>query len=464
MRLAKRAMPRVLPVLAKVSDENLVRLIGLLRRFVKDEHHRKQLVQLEELFRKGHPAIALTRRIFTQLSKVYQTRLVENLGFNAVWEGIHQRRQFAREHELDAMPFLIVISPTTRCNLKCLGCYAGEYPKADPLTLADLDRIVSEAKEMGIHFFTISGGEPFAREDLLDLYEKHTDCVFMVYTNGTLLTEKAISRLVTSGNVTPALSLEGGQKETDGRRGRGIYERVMAAMADLKAAGVLFGFSGTATRQSVEAFLQLDFYEEMIERGAMYGWLFHFMPVGKDATTDLMLLSHQRDQLRQTTLAVRRTKPIFVVDFWNDGPLTDGCMAGGTLYFHINWQGDLEPCVFLHYAEKNILGLWQNGGHLSDVLNTPFFRSVRAINRRDPNRLRPCMIKDHNEWMGEAIKQAWREGGRPAPTHSGAEDIVGRLAIEVRALAEDYGVLADLAWNSPAYDWARSQDSPIQRV
>lgn len=50
----------------------------------------------------------------------------------------------------------------------------------------------------------------------------------------------------------------------------------------------------------------------------------------------------------------RQSKPIFAMDFQNDGQYVGGCIAGGRRYMHINARGDVEPCVFIHYSNCNI--------------------------------------------------------------------------------------------------------------
>jgi len=311
-----------------------------------------------------------------------------------------------------------------------------------------LDRIVTEAKRVGTYFITISGGEPFVRPDLLNLYEKHPDAVFLIYTNGTLLNDRVVSRIAKMGNVAPAISLEGFKKETDARRGEGVYDQVMAAMDRLREAGCFFGFSATATRNNADVYFQDEFYDHMIEKGCFFGWFFIFVPVGQDADVNLMVTPEQRDKLREVTSGIRRRKPIFVADFWNDGCLTDGCMSGGTLYLHVNYRGDLEPCVFMHFAKDNIMDMYAKGQHLWDVLQTPLFRAIREVNRKDPNRLRPCPIIDHNEWLEQAIRKVGAH-----PTHEGAEDIIGRLKEDVRQWSASYAPYAEKAWNSPEYQW-----------
>jgi len=440
-------------LLNRATDSRLITLTRILERVARTEHHKAQVRYLRRMIEEQDPAVGVARRVMG-LHPNARRAIINSLGVNATWIGDAERKAFAAEYGVQP-PFLIVISPTMRCNLRCLGCYAGEYPReADPLPFEVLDRIVCEGKEMGVYLYTISGGEPFLRPDLLDLYEKHRDCVFLIYTNGTRIDGKTVERLQACGNAAPGISVEGWEEQTDFRRGKGVYRKVMQAMDALREAGVFFGFSATATRLNAEVYLDERFYDHMIEKGCMFGWFFIFVPVGQDSSPDLMVTPQQRDRLRQMVYRMRATKPIFVADFWNDGCLTGGCMSGGTLYMHVNYRGDLEPCVFMHFAEENIVDIYQRGGHLWEVLNTPLFRRIREVNRRDPNPLRPCPIIDHNEWLEEALR-----GTNARPTHPGAEDIVGRLAPQVRAWAAEYAKLADYAWyHSGQYEWAKRED------
>ena len=444
-------------LLSHASDNRLIALTRVLEHVARTEHHKAQVRYLRQLVVEQHPSVVLMRRVL-ELHPNARRGIINSLGINATWLGEAERTAFAAEHGVRP-PYLIVISPTMRCNLRCLGCYAGNYPRdgQDPLSFDDLDRIVSEGKEMGVYMYTISGGEPFMRPDLLDLYDKHRDCVFLIYTNGICIDDKTVARLQACGNAAPGISVEGWEAQTDFRRGKGVYRRLMATMDALREAGIFFGFSATATRLNAEVYYDEGFYDFMAEKGCLFGWFFIFVPVGQDSSADLMVTPQQRDRLRRAVSRMRATKPIFVADFWNDGCLTGGCMSGGTLYLHVNYRGDLEPCVFMHFAEDNILEMHARGQHLWEVLKSPLFTRIRGVNRRDPNPLRPCPIIDHNEWLAEALA-----GTRARPTHPGAEDIVTRLAPQVRAWAAEYGKLADHAWyQSGEYAWAQRPGDPL---
>jgi MoaA/NifB/PqqE/SkfB family radical SAM enzyme len=453
MAIKERLVRTGIPILARSSSAGILGLLWLLEQFAaKTDTHKEQIRKLRRLVRDGHPAVGLIRRLFTDANERYQRALVECLGVKATWEGEQKREEFRALHGFKG-PYFMVISPTMRCQLKCAGCYAGKYPKGpDPLDFATLDRVISEGKALGMHFFTISGGEPFIRPDLLDLYEKHDDCVFQIYTNGLLISDRVIERMARVGNVVPAISVEGFEEETDTRRGKGVFRKVLDTMDRLRAAGCMYGFSATMTRQTTDALLSWDFIDLMIEHGCYFGWIFMFVPVGQDDDMSLVPTPEQRDRMRVHALEIRRTRPIFVADFWNDGCLTDGCMSGGSIYLHLNYRGDVEPCVFFHFAQHNILDLYREGKGLTDALKSEFFTKIRSVNRTCKNRLRPCVFMDHNQNARECVAVP---GVRP--THPGAEGVVTRLAPELEEWSARYAELADRAWSSSTYDWARDR-------
>jgi len=202
-------------------------------------------------------------------------------------------------------PSFIVLSPTQRCNLNCIGCYASSTSRtAATLPYSVVDKIVKEVHDtFGSRFITVSGGEPFMYRSegktLLDIFEKYNDMFFLVYTNGTLITPEIAKRLEMLGNATPAISVEGFEKETDERRGNGIFKKVLNGFNNLREAGVPFGTSVTATSKNVDLLLTDEFYDFYFnQQGASYMWQFQLMPIGRgEEILNLMVNPHKRVQL-----------------------------------------------------------------------------------------------------------------------------------------------------------------------
>ena len=344
-------------------------------------------------------------------------------------------------------PLLMVISPTMRCNLRCVGCYAGMYSKKDDLPVDVLDRVLTEAKEMGIYFIVISGGEPFYYKPIMDIFKKHHDITFQVYTNGTLIDRDKAQAIAEMGNVIPCISVEGYREETEARRGEGVYAKILQAMDNLKEAKALFGFSATVTRFNSDMITSDDFVDYyMDEKGCFIGWYFQYMPIGTRPSLELMTTPEQRMQRLERVTRMRQEKRVLISDFWCDGPLVGGCMAAGRNYLHINQNGDVEPCVFVHFAVDNI-----KEKSLTDCLNSDFMSSIRNRAPYHPNLLRPCMIIDHPYVLRESVANCGAH-----PTHPEAEGIITELAPDLDAYGEEYGRMADEVWME------RYQDASVE--
>lgn len=340
------------------------------------------------------------------------------------------------------IPFAILLSPTARCNLRCTGCWAADYDRKEELDLETLDRICREAKELGIYFFVISGGEPLIRkEDLLTLASRHPDLGFHVFTNGTLVNEPFIDEVLQCGNLGFAFSLEGFRETTDARRGKGVYDRVMRAMDMMREAGLLFGFSGTYTRRNTQEVGSDEFIDHMIAKGSTFGWYFTYVPVGSGVDPELMATPAQRAFMYdQVIRKFRHKKPIFAVDFWSDGPLTGGCIAGGRRYLHINAAGDIEPCAFVHYATGNIKDM-----PLLEALNLPLMRAYRDRQPFNQNPLRPCPIIDNPQALAEMVETT---GAYPTQQNPGN---AGELGNALKSYSAAWGEMADAIWKRDSH-------------
>jgi MoaA/NifB/PqqE/SkfB family radical SAM enzyme len=380
-------------------------------------------------------------RGFPTLSKQVKEKFIQNFIVKPFTVYGPRRRAYYEETG-EYSPALLVMSPSMKCNLDCYGCYAGDYRKAEDLPIDVVHRVINEAKDIGIFFFVISGGEPNAWPHLIEMLETHDDAIFQIYTNGTLIDDKRADEFAALGNAVPCISVEGFESETDERRGNGSFRKVSAAMDRLRERGVMFGFSATATRQNNEFIVSDEFVDYYIEKGVYIGWYFNYIPIGKKPDLDLMPTPEQRDYRRRRIIELRDTKKAVLADFWNDGILTNGCIAGGHHYLHIISNGDVEPCVFCHFAADNI-----KEKSLKEVLQSKFFRAFRRKRPYNQNPLLPCTIIDNPQILREAVV----EGGAH-PTHPGSESIITTLAPAIDAYAEHYGKVADKAWETEYVD------------
>jgi MoaA/NifB/PqqE/SkfB family radical SAM enzyme len=362
---------------------------------------------------KGNISSKVTKRIFETL--INSVLLRQNTA--------NESKQIFQTKYGMLPPTFLTISPTKICNLRCVGCYAASSPETGTtLSWNLLNRIIEDAySNMGMRFFVISGGEPTLykseNKTILDLAEKWNDCFFLMYTNGTLINKDMASRMADSGNITPAITVEGYQAETDERRGRGVYQRIIKAKDNLIAYGVPFGMSVTPTKKNINTLLTESFYDYYFgEFGATYMWVFQYMPIGRDFSKDLMITPRERLQLHKIQDKLLKEKEYFVADFWNSAPMSNGCICCGRSsggYFYINWDGNIMPCVFVPYYHDNVTTLYNSGKTLSDAMFSPLFIKGRAWQkeynggRNNPgNLLTPCFIRDHYKTFYEIAQQS----------------------------------------------------------
>ncbi|MHC4460345.1 MAG: radical SAM protein [Planctomycetota bacterium] len=375
------------------------------------------------------------------VSKEVIKRIIDVLVQNNLMEGDQSYDQavekFIQKYG-EPPPSFIVFSPTQKCNLKCIGCYASsaaDTPATVPYPF--VDRVVGEVYDSwGGRFITISGGEPFTYNSegktLLDIYEKYNDMFFLVYTNGTLIDEEAAESLAKSANVTPAVSVEGFERETDERRGAGTHKKILKAFECLRRAGVPFGISVTATSKNADLLLTDEFYDFYFEeQGACYMWQFQMMPIGRGKDElDLMVEPEKRVQLYRKWETLLSDKKYCLADFWNSGVLARGCIAYGRSggYAYVDWDGNVTPCAFIPYYVDNIYDLYNNGKTLSDAMFSDFMKNGRKWqreygldNRKKPkNWLMPCSIRDHYEIFRNSV----------LPKEAKPEDKKAREALE----------------------------------
>jgi MoaA/NifB/PqqE/SkfB family radical SAM enzyme len=382
---------------------------------VQDDKHAMMMAMLHSTLRSVDRGI-VSPHVMDRLSEVYvdnvllidRKKLEDSLGF--------------------APPGFLVIAPGKLCNLHCTGCYAcSDASSAAKLDFDTFDRILTEKEELWKSYFTvITGGEPFLwkdqGQDLIDMAAKHSSNLFLVYTNGTLIDEKLARRLEQVGNITPAISVEGFERETDERRGKGVHRRVLRAFENLRNVGVPFGISVTGTRYNWDTITSDEFADYyFMEQGVTYGWMFQYMPIGRKHTLDLMVTPEQRRKMLERTWHLIRDRRVFVADFWNSGTVSDGCISAGRPggYMYIQWDGRTSPCAFIPYSTHNICDIFRKGGNLNDLIQTPLMQKVRDWQDRYGyaqsgdkvgDWLRPCPIRDHYQEMYGAIRQSGAKG------------------------------------------------------
>ena len=391
-RLKGFTMKQMYAYLDKDPDTNIPKMLDYLEKSDKDgqgitdqiENIRKAISDPENNWYR------LIKSLWTDIDAEQRKALVENAVVNGSLIGTPETMRWQEKYQCN-VPWAILMDPTSACNLHCTGCWAAEYGNKLNLSLDELDSIICQGKEMGTYVYIYSGGEPLVRkDDLIRLCERHSDCAFLAFTNGTLIDDEFADEMLRVHNFVPAISIEGFEEATDDRRGQGTYQKVIKAMERLKARKLLFGISCCYTSRNVEVIGSEEYFDSMIDMGAKFAWMFTYMPIGAAAVPELIATAEQRKFMYEQIHKFRETKPIFTMDFWNDGDAVGGCIAGGRGYCHINANGDVEPCAFIHYSDSNI-----REKTLLEAYQSPLFMAYRKAQPFNENMLRPCPVLDN---------------------------------------------------------------------
>lgn len=424
----------------KNREEGIVKLVDLMEKYMSDEKMDVNYDTVRNMIRdKDCTLNQYMNRIIDEIDPHVLKTTALNLGYEAFFYGTKTIRKMREVHQCN-VPWLILMDPTSACNLHCTGCWAAEYGNRLNLTFEEMDNVITQGKELGIYFYMFTGGEPLVRKaDIIKLCEKHNDCAFLAYTNGTLVDEAFCEQMQKVGNLYLAISLEGFAEVNDLRRGNGVFGKVMNAMSLLKQHGLIFGTSICYTSKNIETVTSDEFVDLLVENGSRYALYFHYMPVGNEADVSLLPSVEQRKYMYTRVREIRNMKHgkgLFTMDFQNDGEFVGGCIAGGRNYFHINANGDAEPCVFIHYSNGNI-----HENTILEILKQPLFMAYHDNQPFNDNMLRPCPMLENPEILQRIVKESGAHS-TDLQSNETAEHLCGKCL----HYAEEWAPVAEKLW------------------
>ena len=432
----KFALNQALKYLEKNPEENIPKLMEMVDKFFPDTWYTAQRNAIRNAIEAKNNWYQLILRLY-ELDPEVRKAFFRNFIFNASLKGTALQNDNAEKYNCN-IPWAILLDPTSACNLHCTGCWAAEYGNRLNLSLETIDSIVRQGKELGTYMYIYTGGEPMVRKkDLIQICKMHPDCEFLAFTNGTLIDEEFCEEMLQVKNFVPAISLECFETANDGRRGNGVYQKVRHAMELLKEHKLPFGISTCYTSKNMEDISSQAYYDMIIEAGALFVWFFHYMPVGNDASVELLPTPVQREEMYHRIRAFRQTKPIFAMDFQNDGQYVGGCIAGGRRYLHINAKGAVEPCVFIHYSNVNI-----HDCTLLEALKSPIFQAYHDNQPFNENHLRPCPMLENPDRLEKMV----HETGAVNTDYQSMES-VEHLCEKCVPYAENWKPVAEKLWN-----------------
>lgn len=396
----KFGIEQALKYLYKDPEKNLRSLIDWADRFSGDQFPGQRAAIRKAIEDPDDPYYPFVRHMLEDVDPEVLKTVAVNFFINANMIGWPKQEELKEKYGCN-IPWAILLDPTSACNLHCVGCWAAEYGNRLNLSFDEIDDIIRQGKEMGVYMYIYTGGEPLVRKkDIIALCEKHSDCIFLCFTNGTLIDEAFAEEMLRVKNFVPAISLEGLEKATDSRRGDGVFLKVLRAMEILHSKKLLYGISSCYTSENFDSITSEEYYDMLIRMGAYFIWYFHYMPVGNDASPELLPTPEQREIVYRRIREYRSRKPLFAMDFQNDAEFVGGCIAGGRRYFHINANGDVDPCVFVHYSDGNI-----REKSLLEILRSPLFMAYHDGQPFNENMLQPCPMLENPDKLRKMIEK-----------------------------------------------------------
>lgn len=434
--IQKFGINRAIDYVIKDPEKNLRNIMDLADRFMGDTMGPQRKAMREAIENEDHPYHKYILRVLKGTDPGVMKTFAANFFFNVNGSGWKLQEENRKKYNCN-IPWAILLDPTSACNLHCTGCWAAEYGNRLNLSFEEIDSIIRQGKALGTYMYIYTGGEPLVRrDDLIRIAEKHSDCIFLTFTNATLIDEKFADQLLKCRNFVPAISLEGFEEATDSRRGAGVYKAVMHAIELLRERKLIYGISACYTRANFESIMSEEFYDRLIELGVYFIWYFHYMPVGNDATPELLPTPEQRREMYRRLRSFRSTKPLFAMDFQNDADYVGGCIAGGRRYLHINANGDVDPCVFIHYSNANI-----RRQSLLDALRSPIFMAYHDAQPFNDNMLRPCPMLENPQLLRRIVAET---GARSTDLKS--PESAEHLCAKCDRYAENWKPAAEELW------------------
>ena len=434
--IKKFALKQGINFLYRNPEKNLLKMMDWADKFAGDQFPSQRKVMREAMSNPEHPYYGYIRRLFHEIDPHVMKTTAINFFLNASLIGWSKQEETRQKYGCN-VPWAILLDPTSACNLHCTGCWAAEYGNKLNLTFEEIDDIIEQGKAMGVYMYIYTGGEPLVRKkDIIRLCEKHSDCIFLCFTNGTLIDEEFADEMLRVGNLVPAISLEGFEEATDGRRGNGVYAKATKAMELLRKKKLFYGISACYTSANFESITSEEFFDKLIEMGAYFIWYFHYMPVGNDASPELLPTPEQRKETYRRIREYRSTKPLFAMDFQNDAEYVGGCIAGGRRYLHINANGDVDPCVFIHYSDSNI-----REKTLLEALRSPMMMAYHDNQPFNKNMFQPCPMLENPDKLRKMVA-----GTDAHSTDLQSPETADHLCAKCDKYAEHWAPVAEELW------------------
>jgi MoaA/NifB/PqqE/SkfB family radical SAM enzyme len=194
-------------------------------------------------------------------------------------------------------------------------------------------------------------------------------------------------------NVVPVISLEGGEVDTDERRGKGVYQQLQNTVRKLKSQGIFWSVSLTITRSNFAATTSEHFIKNLFQGGCRLFFFVEYTPV-REGTEGWLLTSEQRENLLSLRDTFRSRLPALFIAIPGDEEEIGGCLSAGRGFVHVSADGDVEPCPFAPYSDTNL-----RESCLRDALKSKFLRAIRQSHEELRETEGGCALWTKRAWI-----------------------------------------------------------------
>ena len=305
------------------------------------------------------------------------------------------------------IPVFLIASITSSCNLHCTGCYSrasNACNDEEPLNQLSADQwedIFKQAKDIGISFIVLAGGEPMIREDVIRKASGYPEILFPIFTNGTLINDDYFKLFDKNRNLVPIFSIEGDEAATNSRRGEGIYSKLTESMEQMKNKNIIFGASVTYTRKNLRSLMSDNFIAQLHDFGCKVIFFIEYVPMNEN-TIDLAPTDTERNLLFGKIDCLRDDyEDMIFLTFPGDEKTSEGCLAAGRGFFHINSHGGAEPCPASPYFDTNVCET-----SILDALDSKLFKSLRDEGHLLDDHRGGCTLFENKQNVERILKGA----------------------------------------------------------
>ncbi len=344
---------------------------------------------------------SFAKRMLTEPDLRLLGKFAYNFGFKGALSVEKYKRRLKKGEHFPPFLFISIISG---CQLRCQGCWVDVAEPSKHISLADMNRMLNDAKKHGNSYFGILGGEPFLHPELFEIFEAHPDCYFQVFTNGQLITDEVAARLRRAGNVSPLISVEGTEVVSDERRGRlNVLSKTIAGIRNCRKNRLITGVATSVCRSNIDDLVSETWLRRLIEMGVHYVWFHTYRAVGPKPNPELSLSPDQIVKVRRFVVEMRSRLPIAIVDaYWDDKGEALCPMATGVSH-HISPYGDIEPCPIIQFAKETI----SDGDSVFQVMNNSAF--LRDFRETAAKATRGCVVLERPDLVRDLVE---RHGAR----------------------------------------------------